>query len=226
MFHDLINLFYPKICNCCDKPLLKAEDVICTICLHKLPLTGYHYDNENATKKVFDGRLPLENATSLLYFNKKGIVQHLIHNLKYKKQEEVSSFLGTWLGEELSQHPRFQKAACVVPVPLHRNKLKSRGFNQVAGFAKELAKKLDAEYIDDVLVKKSATRTQTLKKRVGRWGLLEETFRIENREKLENRHLLLVDDLVTTGATLEACGNKLLQIKNTKLSIATMAITH
>lgn len=226
MFHDLINLFYPQICNCCDKPLLKHEAVICTLCLHQLPLTGYHNDNENATKKVFEARLSLENATSLLYFGKKGLVQHLIHNLKYRKQEEVSAFLGRWLSEELTINSSFREVSCVVPVPLHQKKLKTRGFNQVAGFGKELAKNLNAHYIDDVLVKKSSSLTQTLKKRVGRWGMLEETFKIENQEKLEGLHILLVDDLVTTGATLEACGNKLLAIKDTKLSIATMAITH
>ncbi|PRX52569.1 ComF family protein [Salegentibacter salegens] len=225
MFHDLTNLFYPTICNCCDSPLLKAEEVICTSCLHKLPITNYHLDNENATKKVFDARLSIENATSLLYFKKKGMVQNLIHNLKYKKKEEVGSFLGNWLGEELKLHPGFKEINCVIPVPLHRKKLKKRGFNQVTGFGKELANKLDAEFIENVLVKKTSSRTQTFKKRLGRWGAIDATFMIENHEKLENRHILLVDDLVTTGATLEACGNKLLKIKNTKLSIATMAIT-
>jgi len=225
MFHDLANLFYPKICNCCDSPLLKAEQVICTSWLHQLPTTNYHFDNENTTKKVFDARLSLENATSLLYFRKKGMVQNLIHNLKYKKQEEVGIFLGNWLGEELSIHQGFKDIDCVIPVPLHRQKLKKRGFNQVTEFGSELAKKLDAEFIEDALVKKSTSRTQTFKKRVGRWGSIDATFMVENPEKLENKHLLLVDDLVTTGATLEACGNKLLKIKNTKLSIATMAIT-
>lgn len=226
MFHDLVNLFYPKICNCCDSPLIKAEQVVCTSCLHQLPTTGYHLDNENATKKVFDARLSLENATSLLYFKKKGMVQNLIHNLKYRKQEEVGNFLGSWLGEELFTHPGFRDIDCVIPVPLHRKKLKKRGFNQVTKFGKELAKKLEAEFIEDVLVKKSASRTQTFKKRLGRWGNIDTTFMIENPQKLQNKHILLVDDLVTTGATLEACGNKLLKIKNSKLSIATMAITN
>jgi len=225
MFHDLANLFYPKICNCCDSPLLKAEEVICTSCLHQLPATNYHLDNDNATKKVFAARLPIENATSLLYFRKKGMVQNLIHNLKYRKQEEVGLFLGNWLGEELKSHPGYSEIDCVIPLPLHRKKLKKRGFNQVTQFGLQLAKKLNADFIDDVLVKKSASRTQTFKKRLGRWGNIDVTFMIENSEKLEGKHLLLVDDLVTTGATLEACGNKLLKIKNTKLSLATMAIT-
>lgn len=124
MFRDLVNLFYPKICNCCDSPLLKTELVVCTYCLHHLPTIGYHLDNENATKKVFDARLSLENATSLLYFKKKGMVQNLIHNLKYRKQEEVGNFLGSWLGEELFAHPGFRDIDCVIPVPLHRKKLK------------------------------------------------------------------------------------------------------
>ncbi len=226
MFHDLLNLFYPKICNCCNEILGKNEMVLCTRCLHELPLTNYHLDNENLTKKVFYGRVNIENASSLLVFEKKGMVQNLIHNLKYRGHEDIGIFLGKWMGAKLSHSKVYEDINKVIPVPLHKKKLKSRGFNQVEGFGREIAKCLNSEYVDDVLVKKSASKTQTLKKRLSRWGIIEESFFLEKAAKLENSHILLVDDLITTGATLEACANKLGQIKGVKISIATMAITN
>lgn len=225
MFQDLLNLFYPKICNCCETELLSHEQIVCTTCLHKLPLTNFHLDNENTTKKVFSGRLSIENATSLLYFKKKGMVQNLIHNLKYRGNREIGTYLGQWLGEEIAKIPDYSQIDAVIPVPLHRKKLRSRGFNQVEDFGREIANCLEAEYIDDVLVKRSSSTTQTLKKRLSRWGSIDETFMIENSEKVENFHLLLVDDLITTGATMEACVSKLQKINGVRISLASMAIT-
>ena len=225
MFRDLLNLFYPKVCNCCETELVAHEQIICTSCLHKLPLTNFHLDNENATKKVFSGRLSIENATSLLYFKKKGMVQQLIHNLKYRGNREIGNFLGQWLGEELAKTDCYHAIEVVIPVPLHAKKLRSRGFNQVEDFGKEIARSLNAQYIDEVLVKRSATTTQTLKKRLSRWGNIDETFLIENPQKIEHKHLLLVDDLITTGATMEACVSKLQKINGVKISLASMAIT-
>ncbi|HET7360412.1 MAG TPA: phosphoribosyltransferase family protein [Salinimicrobium sp.] len=154
------------------------------------------------------------------------MVQKLIHNLKYRGKEEIGEYLGIWLGNELKALKSYKEITAVVPVPLHRTKLKKRGYNQVEKFGKELARAMEIPYIDSVLVKKSASNTQTFKKRFARWGSIDETFMIENPKKLENAHILLIDDLVTTGATLEACAGKLLAIPGIKLSIATMAITH
>ena len=226
MFHDLVSLFYPRACNCCSIELAKNEKIVCTTCLHELPVTNYHIYNENPAKKVFHGRAEIENATSLLFFRKKGMVQALIHNLKYRGHEEISAFLGEWIGTELSELETYQSVDFVIPVPLHKNKLKARGFNQVEGFAREIAKKLDARYVDDVLVKRSAGQTQALRNRLSRWGDMEGTFLLENSAKIRNKHVLVVDDIITTGATLEACIEKIQQIEGVKVSIATMAITN
>ena len=226
MFHDFINLLYPKLCFACESTLGSNENILCTSCLHALPIADHHLEKDNPVEKIFYGRIPVENATSLLLFEKKGMVQKLIHNLKYRGHEEIGPFLGAWLGSELKELPQWQEITTVIPVPLHRKKLKVRGFNQVAGFGTELAKALDVPYRDDILLKISATQTQTIKKRLARWGTIDETFVLENAEVLENGHVLLVDDLVTTGATLEACAQKLLKIPNLKISIATMAVTH
>ena len=224
MFHELINLFYPKICQICDNPLLKNEQIICLKCLHELPVTNYHLNNENPVKKVFYGRVPLENATSLLIFKKKGSVQKLIHQLKYKGQQEIGPFLGIWLGAELEKIPGYSEIDAVIPVPLHKLRLRSRGFNQVEGFGKEIAKALKIPYLDQVLLKKSFSSTQTIKERLARWGNIEETFFLARPQVIRNKHVLLVDDLITTGATLEACANTIKQAGGVKISIASMAV--
>lgn len=225
MFHDLTNLFYPRICNACDGELLNSEEILCTDCLHELPVTNFHQDNENPVKKVFRGRADLYSATALLSFRKKGMVQNLIHNLKYRNQKEIGAFLGKWLGAELNNIPAYQTIDVIIPVPLHPKKLASRGYNQVEGFARELALTLNAEYVDDLLLKTDATSAQTFKERFARWGQMEETLVTNNPSRLEDKHVLITDDILTTGATLEACYNKLKNIKGIKISIATMAIT-
>lgn len=224
MFHDFVNLFYPKVCQVCNSILVKGEDIICVSCLHELPVTNYHLNKENPVVKVFYGRIPIENATALLEFQKKGSVQKLIHQLKYRKQKEISSFLGRWLGEEITATGDYKDVDIVIPVPLHRKKLKIRGFNQVEGFGKEIAKALEVPYKDDVLLKKSFSTTQTLKERLSRWGNIQETFVLTNAGTISNKHVLLVDDIITTGATLEACAQTLQQVPKLRISIATMAI--
>lgn len=226
MFHDLLDLIFPRLCNFCETALLPSETVLCTGCLHDLPVLPNHLDQDNDTEKIFYGRIPIENATSLLLFEKKGITQKLIHNLKYKGQQEIGSYLGKWLGEELSTLKKFEAITVVIPVPLHKNKLKKRGYNQVEKFGQEIATALQVPYEDKILLKQSASNSQTLKKRLARWGEISETFVVTEHDTLKGAHILLVDDLVTTGATLEACCEKLLQIPGIKISIATMAVTH
>ena len=225
MFQDLINLFYPDICQICDTELHKNQNILCTSCVNELPITNFHFDNENSVKKVFYGRVPIENATSLLVFKKKGSVQKLIHRLKYRGHQEIGSYLGKWMGAELAKTDAYQNIDLVLPVPLHKKKLKARGFNQVEKFGKEIALALQVPYINDVLLKKHFSNTQTLKTRLARWGNIEESFVMVNPEKIRNKHILLVDDLITTGATLEACSDVLLEAGNVKISIVTMAFT-
>ncbi|CAL68470.1 ComF family protein [Christiangramia forsetii] len=225
MFHDFINLLYPSVCHICDAELLKNEELICTSCLHDLPITSYHLDNENPVIKVFYGRVKIEKATALLHFRKKAGVQQLIHDLKYRGYREIGTYFGQWLGKELADSDWFGEIDMIIPVPLHKSKLIQRGYNQVEDFAKELALSLNAEYADDILLKISATQTQTLKDRLSRWGKLKDTLLVQNSEKIRGKHILLVDDLVTTGATLEACVLKLYEAQEVEISIATMAIT-
>jgi len=222
---DILNIFFPEVCLCCNEYLIENEHIICLFCRHDLPLTNFSFEKENLVEKSFFGRIPIEDATALFYFSKKGKVQQLIHELKYKKQQQVGTFIGNWLGDELVESNRFDTIDCIIPVPLHQKKLKIRGYNQVTTFGESLAEKLNTTFNGDVLIKISSTKTQTKKVRFDRWKNVEELFHVENNFALENKHILLIDDVITTGSTLEACCKALQKTKGIKISIACMAYT-
>ncbi|WGK66078.1 ComF family protein [Croceiramulus getboli] len=224
MLQALYNLFYPAFCLCCESALSRQDALLCTRCLHELPLTHFHHYNDDSIKKVLYGRVTLEYATALFHYSKKSAVQQLIHQLKYKGQEQVSAFLGEWLGNELKNEEAYQGIDLVIPVPLHPSKRRQRGYNQVSGFGQEIAKALKIDYREDVLVKKQATGAQALKARFNRSGTLLHTFEVPEVSSLAGKHLLLVDDLITTGATVEACARALSAIPDLRLSLATMAM--
>ncbi|GAA4804460.1 ComF family protein [Litoribaculum gwangyangense] len=224
MLKPLVNLFFPKVCYACHSLLHDNEDTICLNCRHDLPITNFHFDNNDAVSKVLYGRAKIEQGTSLFRFEKKGLVQQLIHSLKYKGYENIGFVLGNWLGGELKTVESYNNIDMVIPVPLHKKKLKKRGYNQVAKFGQQIAKALNADYKDDVLVKITNTKSQTSKSRFSRWINHEELFALKNMDIIDGKHILLVDDLITTGATLEACTAVLNQVKNVKISVATMAI--
>ena len=224
MFKSVLNLFFPKVCYACLSALSDNEDSICTDCRHSLPVTNFHFENKDAIQNVLYGRCKIENGTALFRFEKKSLVQQLIHGLKYKGYQNIGIVLGNWLGTELKAVNDYNDVNMIIPVPLHKKKLKSRGFNQVEKFGQQIAEVLKVDYVDDVLIKVSNTKSQTNKGRIARWVNSEELFAIQNINKIDNKHILLVDDIITTGATLEACIIILNQAKNIKISIATMAI--
>lgn len=221
---NLLNLFFPKVCLSCNHYLDDNELYVCTSCRHNLPVTNFHFSEYNEVKKVMYGRVPLQQATALLWFRKKGTVQQLLHNLKYKGQEDVGVFLGKWLGEELSTIDAYKTIDVVVPVPLHASRLRKRGYNQVHKFGKEIANALKVEFNTTTLQKTKATKTQVFKDRLKRWTNDDAIFSIADYETLKGKHILLVDDIITTGATIETCANALLKIEGVTISLATMAI--
>ncbi|WP_055436328.1 ComF family protein [Lacinutrix algicola] len=224
MFRALINLFFPKVCLTCQLQLVDNEEHLCTDCRHSLPLTNFHLTQDNFIAKLFYGRAKIETGTALLRFEKKGITQKLIHQLKYKEQQQVGTFLGLWLGTELGKCEDYANIDIVIPVPLHKKKLRSRGYNQVTKFGEEIAIALQADYLDNVLLKVTNTKSQVTKNRFSRWTGKNDTFALANTQKIAGKHILLVDDIITTGATLEACMLELNKVENLKISIATMAI--
>lgn len=224
MLKSLIHLFFPEACKACGDELHAGERLLCTSCHIQMPLTDFHTYNDNSIKKVFYGRIKIENATALFYFEKRGPVQELMHNLKYRGTASVSSYLGNWLGEELKGLQSYSNVDVIIPVPIHPKKKKVRGYNQVEGFAKALGLHLDATYVDSILLKSKNTKTQVFKGRFTRSDETLKAFYIQNYKKLAGKHILLCDDILTTGATLEACALQLFKIPNIKLSIAVMAI--
>jgi len=224
MIKSIINVFFPKVCYTCHSLLNDNELDLCTNCRNNLPVTNFHFNDDNTVLKVFYGRVKIENGTALLRFEKKGITQQLIHGLKYKGQEHIGVFLGDWLGGELKTLKAYEDIDVVIPVPLHKKKLKKRGYNQVTKFAQHIAEAFNVLYVDDVLLKVTNTNSQTLKNRLARWTNNDELFTLQNKESIANKHILLVDDLITTGATMEACITVLQQAENVKISVASMAI--
>ena len=220
---DLFGLFFPNLCLGCGQPLIRGEEVICSICHFHLPKTYFHNDPENPLNRVFWGRVNLEAVASYLYFYKGSTVQHLLHQLKYKGRQEIGLRLGKWYGLELIQADGFRDAGLVIPVPLHPQKFRKRGYNQSQVFAEGLVAVLKAEIETACLYRKVNSNTQTRKTRYDRWENVESIFAVKHPEKLKDRHILLVDDVLTTGATLEACAQALLEVPGVKVSVATIA---
>lgn len=220
----MLNLLFPRVCIGCNSVISATEKLLCVSCRHALPLTNIHLNDDDELKNRFYGRFPVENATALFYFHKQGLTQELMHHLKYRGVKELSSFFGSWLGAELTEIPAYSDIDLVIPVPLHKQKLKKRGFNQVEGFGRELANALKIPYRDDILIKISKTGSQVFKTRMLRFES-EEVFAIQKPEEVKNLHIFLVDDIITTGATLEKCALQLLKGDGVKISVATMATT-
>ncbi|MFH6956319.1 ComF family protein [Flavobacterium aquidurense] len=226
MFNYLINLFFPKVCAGCHTILISNETVLCTTCRHEMPLTQYHLDPKNEAVKKFYGKIAIEHASALLYFNKKGIVQELIHNLKYRGHEEIGTVLGNWYVEDLKELVLETPFDMVIPVPLHPKKFRERGYNQVTTFGKAVAQGLNIDYDGTVLYRKKYSKTQSKKNLAGRSDNIENIFDVIAAEENQNKHFLIVDDVLTTGATLEACARALLKIPGAKISIVCMAIAN
>jgi len=188
-----------------------------------LPRTNFHLLADNPVSRIFWGRVNIEMASSFLFFSKGNTVQHLMHCLKYKNNKEVGIILGKVYGYELKKTEIYSSVDKIIPVPLHPKKLKLRGYNQSEMISKGLSESMGIPVETEVLIKNTATDSQTHKTRFNRWENVSEVFALQNTEKVENQHLLLVDDVVTTGATIESCTGLLLTIKNVRVSLATLA---
>jgi len=225
LINDFFQLFFPKLCVTCSSSLLQSEEIICTHCRHDLPIITYQDFRTNKIANSFAGRIPIEMASSFLFYRRTGKTKELIHSLKYKGNQKVGEFFGNWFGFELKNSNYFNEINAIIPVPLHPKKLKSRGYNQLTTFGIALATQLSTKYTPGVLVRTSVAATQTFKQRFERFNDGESKFNLTNTETFQRQHVLLIDDVITTGATLEACCKELLKTPNIKISIVTIAYT-
>lgn len=222
MFSDFINLFFPRLCAACNEALLKNEAEICLSCIVNLPKTNYHINKENPLNKIFWGRIDIENVAAYYFFNKGNKVQHLLHQLKYKGAKQLGEKIGLLYGYELLNSPSFKDIDYIIPVPLHPKKLKKRGYNQSEWLANGLSQTLNVPCNTTLLYRKVDSATQTKKSRFNRWENVSEIFGVFDNVDINNKHILLVDDVITTGATIEACA-KALKSQNAKISVVTIA---
>lgn len=225
MLGNLKDIFFPRICVTCEFGLLENEELVCTQCLHSLPIIQQQKNAEELIKKHLYGRIDISKASALMFYDKKGLAQKMIHKLKYRGEERISGFLGNWLGNILAEEKWIREVDVIIPVPLHKSRKRKRGYNQVTGFGMKMAEIFECEYTEEVLIKVVNSRTQVFKDRFARTEVQDAYFTLKNPERIAHKHILLIDDIITTGATLETCAEVLLEAQPKKISIATMAIT-
>ena len=220
---DVLELLFPSLCITCGERLITQERYLCFNCWSDLPQTHFHTDPENKVAQLFWGRVKVENATAFFSYKKGSNYQQLIHFMKYRGLKELGFETGLRFGHILNESESFNTVDLIVPVPLHPKKEKKRGYNQCHWIAEGIARSMEKEVVNDNLFRKIFTTTQTRKNRYERWQNVEGIFGIHQPEAFRGKHILLVDDVVTTGSTLEACAYQLLQRKDTRVSIATLA---
>jgi len=223
MVREFLHLFFPRICPSCGDALLARERVICLRCKLSLPHTGFHLHADNPISRLFWGRVPIHSATAMYYFRKNGYVQELLHQLKYGKQPEIGLELGRWYGQELRKSKDYRETELIVPVPLHPRKHKLRGYNQSEVFSEGLSEEMGCPCHVEALIKRFETETQTRKSRFRRWENVKEVFDIPDPKTVHNKRILLVDDVITTGATIEACARTLFRAGASTVRVASIA---
>jgi len=222
---SITDLILPRTCAACKCPLSEWEIEICKLCLIRMPTTGFHDHPENRLAKVFWGRVHLEQVSAWFYFLSGSIYQNALHLLKYENQPRVGIALGLKYGLQLKHSDKYILPDCVVPVPLHKKKLRKRGYNQSQKIALGLSQGMGCPMVTNVLLRTSSTETQTRKSRLERVENVSGKFSLVNPDLLENKHILLVDDVITTGATIEVCAELLLTIPEVKVSVLALAFT-
>lgn len=222
---SLLHLAFPHVCEGCGTDNLQAEHLLCLRCLSSLPETNFHMHANNPIEKIFWGRIPVTNATAQYYFTKESLMQRLMHQFKYKGNKDVGLYLGKLLGWALAASNRFSFVDALVPLPLHKSKEHKRGYNQATILCEGISSVVNKPVLKNIVTRPEQTETQTKKGRVQRWQNMEGKFQLTNNAGIEGKHILLIDDVVTTGATLEACGRELLKAENVQLSIATLCFS-
>ena len=220
---DFASLFFPRYCLGCAAGLVKGEEILCTQCVMHLPFTAHQMVDENPVKEKFLARIPIKYAGALLKFRKTGVVQRLLHQLKYNNHPEIGIRLGKIFGNELKKFALEKEFDLIVPMPLHRARQRRRGYNQSAKFAEGITQAIGVPNLEGIVVRQLNTTSQTLKDKAERWENVREAFHVQQPKTVQHKRILLVDDIITTGASIEACGQKLIEHGCQELSVACIA---
>ncbi|RZM15235.1 MAG: ComF family protein [Pedobacter sp.] len=223
LLSDAAHLFFPHNCMGCGNDVIAADNVLCLRCISNLPHTNFEKIAGNPIEKIFLGRINIHAASSQFYFSKGHLVQFLIHQLKYKSNVEAGEYMGAIMGKALLQSERFSNIDYLVPLPLYADKEFKRGYNQAKVICDGMSTAMQVPVHAKNVIRRYHTDTQTKKHRTERWENVEDSFKILQPEKLQGKHVLLVDDVITTGATLEACAQALAKIPAIRISLATLA---
>lgn len=222
ILNELSNLFFPNCCAVCDSKLLPAEEGVCLRCLHKLPKTNNFDEPDNLAETLLAGRFPFERVATFCVYSKQGVLQPLIHELKYNNKKEIGILLGKMFGKDLIGSNFIKNIDFIVPVPLHPKREKKRGYNQARMIAEGLSKATSIPVSNNNLVRSIFNPTQTKRTKTQRWENVKDIFDVVSPKDYADKHILLVDDIITTGSTLEACAHALLKSPGIKISIATL----
>ena len=226
IFKGLLSLFYPRLCVACGETLHEKEQFFCLACFQNLPETNFHLFDDNPLVYRFMGRVHIVAVASLLFYKKGNMTQNILYHLKYKGNNELGRFLGQYYGKKLIEKDVYRKIDMIIPVPLHKKKLKKRGYNQSEYIAMGLSEAMGIPYNTTALVRESFTETQTKKSRIDRWENVKNVFQVVDENSIKGKHILICDDVLTTGATMEAAIKQLLEVENTMVSVVTIGTTH
>jgi ComF family protein len=223
LWDDFLSLLFPRLCYGCGNHLLRNEKLICTECYVVIPRTDYHTKTDNPVAQLFWGRCIVEKAAAFSFYNRGSRIRNLIHNLKYKGIKEVGLELGRIYGLSLKSSGYTDGVDYIIPVPLHLSKIRKRGFNQSEIISNGISAVTDIPVNVTSLIRVSGSETQTKRSRYERWINVEGIFKVSNPEVLRGKHVLLIDDVITTGSTIESCVNELCTVEGIKVSVAALA---
>ena len=220
---SLIHLFFPHVCDGCGTDLTSSENILCLSCLEQLPRTGFQHHETNPVEKVFRGRVNIRHAMASYYYRNPSLLQSLVHRFKYHNRQDIALQLGRQIGHMLMQCKWLHEINCIIPVPLSKSKERSRGYNQAALLAAGISAVIDKPVISHVLIRENYASSQTKKNRELRWENVASAFTLKNAADIRNQHILLVDDIITTGATTEAC---CLALEQEKVNISVCSLAY
>ncbi|WP_025073701.1 ComF family protein [Bacteroides faecichinchillae] len=221
---SFLSLLFPRCCLVCGRPLAKGEECICTMCNINLPRTNYHLQEDNPVEQLFWGKVPLERATSFFFYRKGSDFRQILHQLKYGGRKELGATMGRYMASELLPSGFFKGIDVIIPVPLHKKKQQLRGYNQSEWIVRGIAAVTGISVNTESIIRRKNTETQTRKSTFERWENVDGIFELHSSEHLPGKHVLIVDDVLTTGATTVACASALMEVQGIRISILTLAV--